>query len=95
MIFSPNRTIFGCNSFFLFAYEPDVYRSSGYSELICPIHYYDIQQKHWNEFVYRGGMVKIYNFGHALGNQVIEFNGCVDCSEKVCIITRSIGNHSA
>ncbi|QSH56599.1 GNAT family N-acetyltransferase [Photobacterium damselae subsp. damselae] len=68
---------FGVTHSFLFAYEPDVYRSSGYSELICPIHYYDIQQKHWNEFVYRGGMVKIYNIGHAIGNQVIEFNGCV------------------
>ncbi len=62
---------------FLFAYEPDVYRSSGYSELVCPIHYYDIQQKNWNEFVYRGGMVKAYNVGHALSNQIIEFNGCV------------------
>ncbi|MCF9392679.1 GNAT family N-acetyltransferase [Vibrio parahaemolyticus] len=62
---------------FLFAYEPDVYRSSGYSELVCPIHYYDMQQKNWNEFVYRGGMVKAYNVGHALSNQVIEFNGCV------------------
>ncbi|MCF9359311.1 hypothetical protein J7983_23660 [Vibrio parahaemolyticus] len=25
----------------------------------------------------RGGMVKAYNVGHALSNQVIEFNGCV------------------
>ncbi|MCF9373231.1 GNAT family N-acetyltransferase [Vibrio parahaemolyticus] len=46
-------------------------------ELVCPIHYYDMQQKNWNEFVYRGGMVKAYNVGHALSNQVIEFNGCV------------------
>ncbi len=68
---------FGVTHSFLFAYEPDVYRGSGYSELICPIHYYDIQQKNWNEFVYRGGMVKTYNVGHALSNQVIEFNGCV------------------
>ncbi|EJC6738734.1 GNAT family N-acetyltransferase [Vibrio parahaemolyticus] len=68
---------FGVTHSFLFAYDPDVYRSSGYSELVCPIHYYDIQQKNWNEFVYRGGMVKTYNVGHALSNQVIEFNGCV------------------
>lgn len=68
---------FGVTHSFLFAYEPDVYRSSGYSELVCPIHYYDIQQINWNEFVYRGGMVKAYNVGHALSNQVIEFNGCV------------------
>ncbi len=68
---------FGVTHSFLFAYEPDVYRSSGYLELVCPIHYYDIQQKNWNEFVYRGGMVKTYNAGHALSNQLIEFNGCV------------------
>ncbi|HCG6311359.1 TPA: GNAT family N-acetyltransferase [Vibrio parahaemolyticus] len=68
---------FGVTHSFLFAYDPDVYRSSGYSELVCPIHYYDTQQKNWNEFVYRGGMVKTYNVGHALSNQVIEFNGCV------------------
>ncbi|EHR6474762.1 GNAT family N-acetyltransferase [Vibrio parahaemolyticus] len=68
---------FGVTHSFLFAYEPDVYRSSGYLELVCPIHYYDIQQKNWNEFVYRGGMVKTYNAGHVLSNQLIEFNGCV------------------
>ncbi|EGQ7919569.1 GNAT family N-acetyltransferase [Vibrio parahaemolyticus] len=68
---------FGVTHSFLFAYETDVYRSSGHSELVCPIHYYDIQQKNWNEFVYRGGMVKTYSVGHALSNQVIEFNGCV------------------
>ncbi|EHZ2904969.1 GNAT family N-acetyltransferase [Vibrio parahaemolyticus] len=68
---------FGVTHSFLFAYDPDVYRSSGYSELVCPIHHYDTQQKNWNEFVYRGGMVKTYNVGHALSNQVIEFNGCV------------------
>ncbi|HHC6532639.1 TPA: GNAT family N-acetyltransferase [Vibrio parahaemolyticus] len=68
---------YGVTHSFLFAYEPDVYRSSGYSELFCPIHYYDIQQKNWNEFVYRGGMVKTYDVGHAQSNQIIEFNGCV------------------
>ncbi|ENQ8064250.1 GNAT family N-acetyltransferase [Vibrio parahaemolyticus] len=62
---------------FLFAYEPDVYRSSGYSELLFPIHYLDIQQDKWNEFVYRGGMVKSYKGSDVLSNQVIEFNGCV------------------
>ncbi|RPB31635.1 GNAT family N-acetyltransferase, partial [Vibrio diabolicus] len=41
------------------------------------IHYFDVQQKNWNQFVYRGGMVKSYNDSHALSDQVIEFNGCV------------------
>ncbi|HCG6405183.1 TPA: GNAT family N-acetyltransferase [Vibrio parahaemolyticus] len=68
---------FGVTHSFLFAYNPDVYRSSGYSELLVPIHYFDIQQKNWNEFVYRGGMVKTYKDSHVLSNQVIEFNGCV------------------
>ncbi|MDF4259462.1 GNAT family N-acetyltransferase [Vibrio parahaemolyticus] len=67
----------GVTHSFLFAYEPDVYRSSGYSELVLPIHYFDVQQKNWYQFVYRGGMIKSYNGGHALSNQVIEFNGCV------------------
>ncbi|EJG1619293.1 GNAT family N-acetyltransferase [Vibrio parahaemolyticus] len=68
---------FGVTHSFLFAYNPDVYRSSGYSELLAPIHYFDIQQKNWNEFVYRGGMVKTYKGSHVLSNQVMEFNGCV------------------
>ncbi|EOV3406734.1 GNAT family N-acetyltransferase [Vibrio parahaemolyticus] len=68
---------FGVTHSFLFAYNSDVYRSSGYSELLVPIHYFDIQQKNWNEFVYRGGMVKTYKGSHVLSNQVIEFNGCV------------------
>ncbi|WP_455294170.1 GNAT family N-acetyltransferase [Vibrio parahaemolyticus] len=68
---------FGVTHSFLFAYEPDVYRSSGYSELLLPIHYFNIQQKNWNEFVYRGGMVKTYKGSHVLSNQVIEFNGCL------------------
>lgn len=68
---------FGVTHSFLFAYEPDVYRSSGYSELLLPIHYFDIQQENWNEFVYRGGMIKTYKGSHVLSNQVIEFNGCV------------------
>ena len=68
---------FGVAHSFLFAYEPNVYRSSGYLELVLPIHYFDIQQKNWNEFVYRGGMVKTYKGSHVLSNQVIDFNGCV------------------
>ncbi|MBM4873825.1 GNAT family N-acetyltransferase [Vibrio parahaemolyticus] len=68
---------FGVTHSFLFAYEPDVYRSSGYSELVLPIHYFDVQQNNWNQFIYRGGMVKSYNGSHALSDQVIEFNGCV------------------
>ncbi len=68
---------FGVTHSFLFAYNSDVYRSSGYSELLVPIHYFDIQQKNWNEFVFRGGMVKTYKGSHVLSNQVIEFNGCV------------------
>ncbi|EIA1350024.1 GNAT family N-acetyltransferase [Vibrio parahaemolyticus] len=68
---------YGVTHSFLFAYEPDIYRSSGYSELVLPIHYFDLNQKNWNQFVYRGGMVKSYNGSHALSDQVIEFNGCV------------------
>ncbi|HHC7267557.1 TPA: GNAT family N-acetyltransferase [Vibrio parahaemolyticus] len=68
---------FGVTHTFLFAYEPDVYKSSGYSELLLPIHYFDEQQKNWKQFVYRGGMVKSYNDSCALSEQVIEFNGCV------------------
>tara|TARA_Y100000588_G_C13832618_1_gene744285 strand:+ start:49 stop:573 length:525 start_codon:yes stop_codon:yes gene_type:complete len=68
---------FGVAHSFLFAYEPNVYRSSGYLELVLPIRYFDIQQKNWNEFVYRGGMVKTYKGSHVLSNQVIDFNGCV------------------
>ncbi|EGR1594245.1 GNAT family N-acetyltransferase [Vibrio parahaemolyticus] len=67
----------GITHSFLFAYEPGVYRSSGYSELLLPIRYFDTQQKNWNEFVYRGGMVKSYKDNHVLSSQVIEFNGCV------------------
>lgn len=62
---------------FLFAYEPNVYRSSGYSELVVPIHYFDLNQKHWNQFVYRGGMIKSYNGSRALIEQVIDFKGCL------------------
>ncbi|MGO1298327.1 MAG: GNAT family N-acetyltransferase [Vibrio sp.] len=68
---------FGVIHSFLFAYNPDVYKSSGYSELLLPIHYFDEQQKSWKQFVYRGGMVKSYNEGCVLSDQVIEFNGCV------------------
>lgn len=67
----------GVNHAFLFAYKPDVYRSSGYTELTAPIHYYDVQQQRWNQFVYRGGMVKALSSGQPLTDQVIEFNGCV------------------
>ncbi len=62
---------------FLFAYEPAVYRSSGFKELAAPINYYDVKQKVWNQFVYSGGMVKTYHGGHFSSEQVIEFNGCV------------------
>ncbi|MFT6985918.1 MAG: hypothetical protein ACJAT7_001738 [Psychromonas sp.] len=31
----------GVQNSFLFTYEPKIYHSSGYSELVVPIHYYD------------------------------------------------------
>lgn len=66
----------GVTKSFLFAYEPDIYKSSGYRELVLPIRYFDEQQRNWNQFVYRGGMVKSYS-GYAFNDQVIEFNGRV------------------
>jgi hypothetical protein len=68
---------FGVSHTFLFAYEPDIYRSSGYLDLAVPIHYFDVKQNNWDQFVYRGGMVKSYYRGHVLSDEVIEFNGGV------------------
>lgn len=62
---------------FLFAYEPRAYLSSGYSNLLAPIHYFDKQFQTWNEFVFRGGMVKSYTRTQLSEAQVIEFKGCV------------------
>ncbi len=62
---------------FLFAYEPKVYQSSGYYELSVPIRYFDKQQKKWNQFVYRGGMVKSYSSVQLSEDLVVEFQGCV------------------
>ncbi|RDL34933.1 GNAT family N-acetyltransferase [Photobacterium damselae] len=62
---------------FLFAYNFDIYKSSGYEELTLPIHYLDLKQSIWNLFVYRGGMIKTYNHSNSLDDQFIDFNGCV------------------
>ena len=62
---------------FLFAYQTYIYRSLGYSELKCPIHFYDKNQSCWNSFVYRGGMVKSYADNRLLKDQAIEFKGSV------------------
>ncbi|GGB15820.1 GNAT family N-acetyltransferase [Agarivorans gilvus] len=67
----------GVTHSFLFAYEPNVYRSSGYTELTAAIHYFDLTQNKWQQFVYRGGMVKCLKGGKPLSDQRIEFNGCV------------------
>lgn len=67
----------GITHSFLFAYEPNIYKSSGYTELTLPIHYFDEVQKSWKQFIYRGGMIKSYTDYHVLNKQVIEFNGCV------------------
>lgn len=61
---------------FLFAYNTNIYRSSGYNELTSPIHFFDQNKKRWDLFVYRGGMCKSY-CQHQLDIQVIEFNGCI------------------
>lgn len=65
----------GVNHSFLFAYEPKVYVSSGYNELKAQIHYYDIQHKKWERFVYRGGMIKSYTSLILNEYLPIEFNG--------------------
>ncbi|QIA63117.1 GNAT family N-acetyltransferase [Vibrio astriarenae] len=48
----------GVEQSFLFAYEPSIYVTSGYTILDTPIRYFDRSQKRWNTYVYRGGMVK-------------------------------------
>ncbi|PSU90434.1 GNAT family N-acetyltransferase [Photobacterium kishitanii] len=68
---------FGVDYSFLFAYEPKVYQSSGYHALSAPIYYFDKQQSKWNQFVYRGGMVKSYSSIQLSEKLVIEFNGCL------------------
>ncbi|WP_234999107.1 GNAT family N-acetyltransferase [Photobacterium andalusiense] len=67
----------GVDCSFLFAYEPKVYQSSGYHELSAPIYYFDKQQDKWNQFVYRGCMVKSYSSIQLSEKLVIEFKGCV------------------
>ena len=67
----------GVSYSFLFAYETNIYQSSGYSLLKIPIHYFDKSQKRWNEFVYRGGMIKLFHKQALTENKLIEFNGCV------------------
>ncbi len=67
----------GADCSFLFSYEPKVYQSSGYHELSAPIYYFDKQQSKWNQFVYRGGMVKSYSSIQLSEKLVIEFKGCV------------------
>uniref|UniRef100_UPI0013A6A2E7 GNAT family N-acetyltransferase n=1 Tax=Vibrio variabilis TaxID=990271 RepID=UPI0013A6A2E7 len=62
---------------FLFAYETNVYQSSGYSQLESPIRYFDTQKQNWNQFVYRGGMYKAHTSKRTLNQKVIEFGGCV------------------
>lgn len=62
---------------FLFAYQPEVYLSSGYINLTVPIHYYDKQHQEWLQFIYRGSMVKSYNKAQLIENKVVEFQGCV------------------
>ena len=62
---------------FLFAYQRQVYQSSGYFDLLSPIHYFDKTQNKWNTFVYRGAMVKALQNMQLLKDQLIEFKGCV------------------
>ncbi len=67
----------GVDCSFLFAYEPKVYQSSGYHALSAPIYYFDTHQSKWDQFVYRGGMVKSYTSIQLSEKRVIDFKGCV------------------
>lgn len=62
---------------FLFAYQPQIYTSAGYSELTAPIHFFDTPQNRWNQFVYRGGMVKSHTNACLSESEQIEFSGPV------------------
>lgn len=68
---------YGAEHAFLFAYNPDIYRWAGYSDLTSPIHFFDTPNNRWNTFVYRGGMIKSYTGSCTLDDQPIEFCGCV------------------
>ena len=65
------------NYSFLFAYEKNIYKSSGYQELKTAINYFDKYKKQWNTFVYRGGMIKSFKKVKLSKDSVINFNGCV------------------
>lgn len=65
------------NYSFLFAFRPQIYYSSGYADLTTPIRYYDKAQKQWNQFIYRGGMIKTLSGEPLSGDEVIDFRGCV------------------
>lgn len=68
----------GVEQSFLFAYEPLIYVTCGYTVLDAPIHYFDRLQDRWNTYVYRGGMVKKYHQASILNSDdIIEFNGPV------------------
>lgn len=67
----------GIHHCFLFAYEPDIYLSSGYKALSIPINYFDETEQQWNEYVYRGGMTKSFSNTLHLTKHAIHFKGCV------------------
>ncbi len=67
----------GVSHSFLFAYHPSIYYSSDYRDLKAPIHYFDKMQQKWNNFVYRGGMVKTFSEQQIDEHQVIDFQGCI------------------
>ncbi|WP_026957921.1 GNAT family N-acetyltransferase [Aliagarivorans taiwanensis] len=67
----------GADSAFLFAYQPAIYRSSGFEALEIPIRFFDKASGAPQQFVYRGGMVKLYSGSFSLSTETIEFNGCV------------------
>lgn len=58
---------------FLFAYNTDIYISSGYQVLNLPIHYYDINDKRWNTYIYHGAM--FHSFGTNQLCEVINIHG--------------------
>lgn len=62
--------------YFLFAYNTDIYISSGFSKLNNPINFYDQHDLNWKEFVYNGGMINNRS-KIDFGSSLILFNGCV------------------
>ncbi|AIR64298.1 GNAT family N-acetyltransferase [Cedecea neteri] len=58
---------------FLFAYQTEIYKKSGYHDLVLPIYYFDVLDNRWNTYLYNGAMLRC-----VINNQLrgmINFNG--------------------